>query len=318
MSKLFKLKEWLTVADAAKHLTIVFGEEVTEADILRFALDGKLKLSANFVNGGMARIGKLVPIDEATYQEVQMPGGSGLVRLYGGPSIFTDGVESHILMLDKDVSSLDGWYDLPMIGGERHDVEHRFQALTGGPAITLESLDGAFVDAGDGMICQLQEDYEDNESASGSIASLKRLKYRIVVNKIEASEAEKLLNHHKEDRRKFLEQRKSRPRSENFYPAGGLPDDCVLVVRTAALMEFMQSVNEEAAGIEKPLGNRERDTLLTIIAALCKDAKYDYTKHAKTAGLIQSTVTGMGAHIGETTIENHLKKIPDALGARMK
>ena len=36
-SKLFNLKEWLTLDDAAKHLSIVFGEEVTRADILRLA-----------------------------------------------------------------------------------------------------------------------------------------------------------------------------------------------------------------------------------------------------------------------------------------
>ncbi|MFC7462819.1 hypothetical protein [Hydrogenophaga defluvii] len=69
---------------------------------------------------------------------------------------------------------------------------------------------------------------------------------------------------------------------------------------------------------EKPLSNRERDTLLTIIAVLCKDAGYDFTKHAKTAGTIQSTAATMGVSIGETTIENHLKKIPDALAGRMK
>ncbi len=45
MSKLFNLKEWLTVADAARHLTIVCGEDVTEADVLRLALDERLRLS---------------------------------------------------------------------------------------------------------------------------------------------------------------------------------------------------------------------------------------------------------------------------------
>jgi hypothetical protein len=69
---------------------------------------------------------------------------------------------------------------------------------------------------------------------------------------------------------------------------------------------------------EKPLSNRERDTLLTIIAALCKEAKIPYEKPAKAAGLIQSLATGMGVSIGETTIEGHLKKIPDALTTRMK
>jgi hypothetical protein len=46
MGKLFNLKEWLTVADAARHLTIVFGEDVTEADVLRLALDERLTVIA--------------------------------------------------------------------------------------------------------------------------------------------------------------------------------------------------------------------------------------------------------------------------------
>lgn len=69
---------------------------------------------------------------------------------------------------------------------------------------------------------------------------------------------------------------------------------------------------------EKPLATTERSTLLSIIAVLCKEAKLDYKTHAKTAGLIQSTAATMGISIGETTIENHLKKIPNALASRMK
>lgn len=69
---------------------------------------------------------------------------------------------------------------------------------------------------------------------------------------------------------------------------------------------------------EKPVSTKERNTLLTIIAALCKEAKIDYSKHSKAAGLIQSAAASMGVSIGETTIEGHLKKIPDALGARTR
>jgi|GEM_PF-3508151 len=68
--------------------------------------------------------------------------------------------------------------------------------------------------------------------------------------------------------------------------------------------------------LEKPIATRERNTLLTIIAALCKDAGYDVSKHSKTAGLIRNTAASMGVTIGETTIEMHLKKIPYALEAR--
>ena len=70
--------------------------------------------------------------------------------------------------------------------------------------------------------------------------------------------------------------------------------------------------------IHMPLSTRERNTLLTIIAALCKEAKIPYDKPAKAAGMIQSTAATMGISIGDSTIEGHLKKIPDALATRMK
>lgn len=67
----------------------------------------------------------------------------------------------------------------------------------------------------------------------------------------------------------------------------------------------------------EPLSTKERNTLLTIIALLCKEAKLDYTMPAKTAHLLLSTATEMGVSIGETTIEGHLKKVTNALGTRM-
>jgi len=42
---LFNLKEWLTIPDAARHLSTIFDESLTEADILRLGLNGHLKLS---------------------------------------------------------------------------------------------------------------------------------------------------------------------------------------------------------------------------------------------------------------------------------
>lgn len=65
--------------------------------------------------------------------------------------------------------------------------------------------------------------------------------------------------------------------------------------------------------LDKPLGEVERRNLLIIIAALCIDKEYDYTKHAKIAGIIHQTTTKMNETIGDSTIETHLKKIPDAL-----
>lgn len=64
------------------------------------------------------------------------------------------------------------------------------------------------------------------------------------------------------------------------------------------------------------LGAKERNTLLVIIAALCKEAKIDYSKPSKAAGLIRDTALRMGVNVGESTIEAHLKRIPDAVEAR--
>ena len=69
---------------------------------------------------------------------------------------------------------------------------------------------------------------------------------------------------------------------------------------------------------DKFLSKRERDTLLTIIAALCKEAKIDIKTPSKAGDLIQSLTDSMGAPVAKRTIEEHLKKIPNALATRMK
>ena len=56
---LFDLKSWLTLDEAAKCLSQRRGDAVSEADLLRLALDGRLVLSARFVNGTSARRGRL-------------------------------------------------------------------------------------------------------------------------------------------------------------------------------------------------------------------------------------------------------------------
>ena len=69
---------------------------------------------------------------------------------------------------------------------------------------------------------------------------------------------------------------------------------------------------------EKPLQTRERGTLLAIIAVLCREAGLDYSRHAKTAGIIKRTAETMGLDLGETTIEGKLKSIPDVIEGRSR
>ncbi len=218
MSKVFNLKEWVTVADAAKHLSGIFCEDVSEADILRFALDGRLRLSVNLVNHAKGRCGATVGIEDVTWRDfpaslvgpADKPPRSYIKELQIS--------EDRFLRLGDEVVTLTGIWDLPMIGSEELEIEHRYQQLTGGPEVTLTCLDGAFVEGADGQICQLQ----DSLAPRG--------------------------------------QGKRRP--ERFYfPAGGIPDDSMLVVRTNALREFVLSVTDA----EPQTSKQHHDVSLVVI-----------------------------------------------------
>src|SRR5262245_40617491 len=125
MSKLFKLKQWLTVPDAAKHLSLDLEEEVTEADVLRLALDGHLPLSVRFVGHVAAYEATIIPLSEA-------PTTLGLE----GETVYFGRIDDYsALKFDDTRTILTGIFDLPFLGGEWLDVEQRYQELTNGPPV---------------------------------------------------------------------------------------------------------------------------------------------------------------------------------------
>ena len=70
--------------------------------------------------------------------------------------------------------------------------------------------------------------------------------------------------------------------------------------------------------LDKPLRERERATLLTIIAALARAADIDISKASKAGAIIEAQIDQLGARVSGQTIEIHLKRIPDALERRSK
>jgi hypothetical protein len=275
MKKLLNLKQWLTVADAARHLSILFGEGVSEADVLRLALDGQLVLSVYFVNHAKGRCGPVVPLQDAKRHVIKMSENEWFHSI--------DGLaigEDRVIEWGPRTIVLEGIWDLTMLGSERLDVEHRYQALTGGPAVDLVFLDGPIVSRDDGTYCQVREHFSNNEFAGP----------------------------------KTLKEPYDNP--HNYYPAAGLPADSVLVVRTSSLHDLEGRLSEPNQKVEKPVERRERNTLLVIIAALSELAKIDVAKPSGAAVAIESQTVRMGARVAARTIENHLKLIPEALEAR--
>lgn len=107
-------------------------------------------------------------------------------------------------------------------------------------------------------------------------------------------------------------------RLPNAFSFSRVQSEAVFFVDEIERYELEQKSAAHSHGPERPVTTVERNTLLTIIAVLCKDAGYDYTKHAKTAGSIASAAAFMEVSIGESTIEGKLKLIPEALATRMK
>ena len=346
MGKLFILKKFLTIPDAAKHLTIAFGEDVAEADILRLVLDGHFKLSVNLVNKARARVGRVVGWEETEWRLLptefsllkdlktldtvedfesipldaaqkikEIPNKDKKNYFISLSSLCIDTVNKKFINLSDKVTSIDGIWDLPMIGCEALDVEHDYQMLTGGPAVTLQILEGTFLQKDDLTICQLQESFDDNEYQIGSKAQLEKIKFEIALNKIADIEAQNLLNKHIQNRKEYLEKRKKNA-DNDYYPAGCLPDDAVLIVRTDELRRFEQSLTQDEQK-EKPLKTTERNTLLTIIAAMCKYEGIGPLDRTTTSKIVEMT-EDLGAPVSDDTVRSILKKIPDAVDYRLK
>ena len=246
--KLLNLREWLTVPDAARHISNIFKEKVSEADILRLALDEHLKLSVYFVNHAHAIRGKVV-----SYEKKDKEVNGALFR----KRINID--NDRYLNLEGEVTSIGGVWDLCMIGNERLEVENKYQNLTDGPKVTLIGLDGAFVEDEDGEIYQIQD----------SLAKVHIINLNQNRLNIEEEKADELLSQHKKDREEYVNERKEKnPADDYYYPAAGLPQGSVLVVRTNALMELQERLLQEESEKRKPLDIREERTYLNIIGAL--------------------------------------------------
>ena len=144
MSKLLALKKWLTVPDTARYLSILFDEIVGEADVLRLALDGRLKLSVRFVNNAYASCGKVIASD---YDDDRFVEGPGLER------IMFDLVLQH----DEKIELIYGVWDLMMLGAEQDHVEREWQKLSGGPEVTVNSTHAVLLSQENGSACILHQ-----------------------------------------------------------------------------------------------------------------------------------------------------------------
>jgi hypothetical protein len=158
---------------------------------------------------------------------------------------------------------------------------------------------------------------DDDEMENGSDAQLLKINKEISEKNIDKSLAELMITAHEKFKLELSSIKKILPKSEWYSSAKNFPKDSRFVVRTASLRKFLDGVNEIPVGADKPMTTTERNTLLIMIAALCKKAGVD--PRARTAAsVIERLVDDIDVSVSSETIRKALNQIPDALGARSK
>lgn len=229
MSKLFKLKKWLTVSEAARYLSSVFSEEISEADVFRLALDGELVLSVYFVESLEGKLGQAIPRELAR----KVPG----IPVKGVPPyevILAQRLnDTEVIEFEGSIRHISGViFDLPMIGGEGINCEQEYQRLTGGPFVDLTNIDGVFLHIEEvDQYVQLYETFLPKAKDGDTRNSWERSEDRVQI------------------------------------PLGRMPDGAVFVVKIKALTQLLSDLKDEVVE-DKPLATRERTNLLNIIGAL--------------------------------------------------
>lgn len=201
---LLRLKDWLTLQEAASWLAQTLGTDVSDTDILRLGLDRRLVLSVRLVNPTDALPGRLIARHQETAaasSPTPMGAAPRRYRLENGVDIELEGA----------IVSLLGVYDLPMIGGETAAVESEYQRRVVDPLqapvhVAHQSEVGLFLRQGD-ILYQLQ----------GWLVG---------------------------DGFKIVPARDARPPTRRPYPVQHMPDHATIVVRPEALRQVLAVLHE--------------------------------------------------------------------------
>lgn len=330
MKKLFKLKKWLTLEEAARRLSSAAEEEISLADVLRLALDGHLTISTDFVNHARGKLWERVPMELArtfSSEGNEFPGSQPYTVLAGlrlnEKEVLQPGVEYG----DQEPLVMHGVFDLTMWGTEKLDIERLYQKLTDGPDIDLVNLEGPFLRGDDGQIYQLLDSFDQNENSCGSLAHLKLIEDHIATEGMEPDAAKAIRTWHKEQRVHFLERANTVKKMDNYYPASGLPSGCRLVVRNEAIRQLESHLLKDESTsaslsprepdeLKQPpdkvsisLDNRERTSMERLIFVLAKKAKLKLEKLHSDEAAIQNSAAlyGVKVPVGKGSIVKYLK-----------
>lgn len=142
MTKLAALMEWLSLRDAARYLSDKLKDDITEASILRFGLQGDLTLSFHFVNPTPTLLGTVASIEGRRAAGFPLwHEGSRWQWLPPDESTKRPQPPADLALKFRDeVDWINGVWDLLITEDARLAVERAFQKMTGGPEVRPEGF----------------------------------------------------------------------------------------------------------------------------------------------------------------------------------
>jgi hypothetical protein len=247
MSKLYKLKDWFSLEDAAKRLSSGLGEPVSSDDVLQLVVEGHISLSWYARHVPAERVAK------ACLLHYLLP-GIGVFEKEAGPREYVGPVSWHgdwayrvhtghkegdaikpyaslewVSIYGKQVvERIDGLYRLELTEcGALKDWVHSLLTHTGGELITL---DGFFVSDQEGVMWRVLEHNPGGEykSPDGTIKKLKPF----------------------------------------YHPGGDFPEPEELVIQRSDIEAFETRIAPGNQFLTPAISPRERETLLNITGGL--------------------------------------------------
>ncbi|SIS82687.1 hypothetical protein [Neptunomonas antarctica] len=284
MSKLFKLKNFLTVNATADYLSAVFEEEVTVADVLQLAMEKHIALSINLINHAKARIGKPIPSEQAKLLIfLHYPGGmlNAMSNGYSNPIL-----EDKDLSEEVKIAAHRALAELGLNDDQRQALESLTYQLPEGTTISLGykgqhiPKKNIVIELDEPMSVPSIEGIWDLPLIGAETLDLHNTFFHTLLGGPEIDlvslDGTWLVSENNEQWAQLQNQSDKNTKQEEsdieskYYPADGLPEDAVVIIRQKEIQRFVDSLSAAEPKAEKPLKQREETTYLHIIGGLLK------------------------------------------------
>lgn len=287
MSKLFKLKQFLTIDEAREYLSKMLEENVAMSDVYKLALDGHLTLSVNFLGFIVMSPGRIFEdSDDNDSPEMIISKGIAVGQDLDKPYYIAKATGfpmslNEWLFFSRELMYANDIWDLSMLGQEFQHIERLYYKELNGTV-----LYGAFNGHIQAVVLKRRD----------SFCKLKNIQ---VPPDIPDHEISNFVDNASND--KFYD-----CIDLNSYPHQ-------LVIKTEELSRFVQSLSDTPLVIsqdEKPLSSKERNTFLKLIGALLRELEIEPSETGITPA-IQLMTEKSGIPISQNTILKILRQVSD-------